>query len=148
MQIGAKIYYDKKTGTVLVNTGERTGETAHETTLEEDFEVYAALAERVPETVGCLQLEYGQYAQDFREGRSYRVNVETGELEFSYPDPNETPSEPQEPVYQPPLTDRIAAVEEENAGMALELAMTQSRLDQAEQEQANLLLSLVEGGVL
>jgi hypothetical protein len=40
-----------------------------------------------------------------------------------------------------PLQGRVTELEEE-------LATTQALLDQAEQEQANLLLSLVEGGIL
>ncbi|MEK4293003.1 hypothetical protein [Paenibacillus sp. FSL R5-0914] len=147
MEIGMRIYYDIATGNIIVNTGERSGDVV-ETTREQDFNVYVALSDRVPETVGVMELEYGEYAQDFRECNGYKVNVKKGTLEFSYPDPNETPEQPQEPVYQVPLTERIKNVESESAGMALELATTQYRLDQAEQEQANLLLSLVEGGVL
>ncbi|MCM3040719.1 hypothetical protein M3201_13530 [Paenibacillus motobuensis] len=97
MQIGKKIYFEKATGNVIVDTGERSG-FVRETTQEEDFAAYQALAERVPDTVGCLQLEYGQYSQDFAECNGYRVNPETLELEFSYPDPGET--EPTEPVYR------------------------------------------------
>ncbi|WP_440960867.1 hypothetical protein ACN6KS_27105 [Paenibacillus nitricinens] len=89
MEIGRKIYYDKVTGTVLADLGERQGGVA-ETTTEYDFTVYKALSERVPETVVCLQLEYGEYEHDFAECNGYRVNVETGELEFSYQDSNET----------------------------------------------------------
>ncbi|MEK3750075.1 hypothetical protein NYE25_17790 [Paenibacillus sp. FSL E2-8871] len=147
MDIGRKIYYDKATGTVLVDTGERSGLVV-ETTQEQDFEAYKALAERTPESVGVLELEYGEYREDFGRTNGYWVNPKTLEIEFSYPDPNVDPVQPQEPVFQKPLTERIKNVESESAGMALELATTQYRLDQAEQEQANLLLSLVEGGVL
>lgn len=43
---------------------------------------------------------------------------------------------------------RITALEDENAFLALELATAQSRLDQTEQEQAELLLLLVSEGVI
>jgi len=43
---------------------------------------------------------------------------------------------------------RMELLEEENALLALELAQTQAKLDQAEQEQAALLLELVDKGVL
>ena len=43
---------------------------------------------------------------------------------------------------------RIAALEDENAFLALELATAQARLDQTEQEQAELLLLLVSEGVI
>lgn len=147
MQIGMRIYYEKATGNVILNTGERQGSVI-ETTLEQDFETYKILSERVPETIGVVQLEYGRFREDFSQASGYRVNPDTEELEFSYPDLEGDPEFPQEPVYRMPLTERITAVESENAGMALELALTQARLDQAEQEQAELILSLVEGGIL
>lgn len=147
MQIGRKLYYEIKTGNIILNTGERQGSVI-ETTREQDFETYKALKDRIPETVGLIELEYGEYAEDFAACNGYRINIETTEIEFSYPDPNAEPEQPQVPVYQTPLSVRVENVESENAGMALELAMTQSRLDLAEQEQANLLLSLVEGGIL
>jgi hypothetical protein len=43
---------------------------------------------------------------------------------------------------------RISTLEDENAFLALELATAQSRLDQTEQEQAELLLLLVSQGVI
>jgi hypothetical protein len=43
---------------------------------------------------------------------------------------------------------RISALEEENAFLALELATAQARLDQTEQEQAALLLELVSREVI
>lgn len=43
---------------------------------------------------------------------------------------------------------RIAALEDENAFLALELATAQARLDQTEQEQAALLLELVSREVI
>lgn len=64
MEIGMKIYYELKTGNVIFNTGERIGIVAP-TTREQDFESYKLLAERVPETVGLIELEYRQHAQDF-----------------------------------------------------------------------------------
>ncbi|WP_232061466.1 hypothetical protein [Paenibacillus odorifer] len=147
MQIGRKIFYELTTGYVVQDIGERSGDVI-ETTIDQDFAAYRALSERVPETVGILQLEYEEYKQDFAECNGYRVNVNTKKLEFSYPDPNTEPEYPQEPVYQEPLTERLKNLELESAGIGFELATTQSRLDQAEQEQANLLLRLVEGGVL
>lgn len=112
MQIGRRIYYDKATGNLLQDTGERSGDVM-ETTVEQDFEAYAALAERVPETVGCLQLEYGEREQDFRGANDWRVDItgETPQLVFFYPDP-ENPEAP--PVYRKPLTEEIAELKAEN----------------------------------
>ncbi|QCT03278.1 hypothetical protein E6C60_2566 [Paenibacillus algicola] len=55
-------------------------------------------------------MEPEDYEQDFREGVLGRINPETGGLEFYYPDPN-APT-PQEPVYQPPLSDQVKVLQE------------------------------------
>lgn len=108
--IGRKIYYDKATGNVIVDTKEHSGFVI-KTTKEQDFETYVQLSERNPETVGLLELEYGQYAEDFAEANGYRVNPETLELEFSYPDPND-PEQP--PVFQRPLSVEVEELRQEN----------------------------------
>jgi hypothetical protein len=108
MNIGRRIYYDQSTGNVIVDTGERCGNVI-ETTIEQDFQAYRALSECNPETVGVLQLEYGQYAQDFAACNGYRVNPETREIEFSYPDPNE-PEAP--PVYRKPLSEEVSELKQ------------------------------------
>lgn len=117
--VGRKIYYDKATGNVIVDTGEKVGAVV-DTTINQDFETYQALKERVRDTVGVIQLEYGQYAADFAQCNGYRVNPETLELEFSYPDPNAT--EPQEPVYQKPLTEQLKETQQAVAELSLLLA--------------------------
>lgn len=113
--IGRKIYYDKATGNVLVNSGERTG-FVRVTTVEEDMAAYKVLAERVPETVGLLEFEYGAYAQDFEACNGYRVNIETGKLEFSYPDPEQP-----EPVieYRKPLSEEIGDIKQAIAELSM-----------------------------
>lgn len=122
MKIGRKIYFDKFKGNVLVDTGEMQGD-VRETTQEEDFQIYKALQDRVPNTVGVIQLKYGQYAQDFAQCNGYRVNPETLELEFSYPDPNNP--EPQEPVYQKPLTEQLEETKQAIAELTLLVAQMQ-----------------------
>ncbi|KZR60381.1 hypothetical protein [Pseudobacillus badius] len=93
MLIGRRVYYDTLSGDMLVDTGERNGE-VRKTTIERDIEVYSKLSERNRETFDVIELEYGQYAQDFAESIDYRVNPETKTLEFSYPDPS-NPEVPQ-----------------------------------------------------
>ncbi|ACJ33056.1 hypothetical protein [Anoxybacillus flavithermus] len=118
-QIGRKIYFDKATGNVILDTGEMVGY-VQETTIDQDFETYQALKERVRDTVGVIQLEYGQYAEDFAQCNGFRVNPETLELEFSYPDPNAT--EPHEPVYQKPLTEQLKETQQAVVELTLLLA--------------------------
>ena len=120
MQIGRKIYFDKSTGNVIVDTGEMMG-SVRETTQEEDFQTYKTLNERLPETVGVIYLQYGQYRQDFAECNGYRVNPETLELEFSYPDPN-LPQEEQEPVYQKPLSEEVNDLKQSIAELTIFLS--------------------------
>lgn len=117
-QIGRKIYFDKTTGNVILDTGEMVGFVT-ETTIEQDFETYQVLKERVRDTVGVIQLEYGQYAEDFAQCNGYRVNPETLELEFSYPDPNQ-PEAPQ--VFRKPLTEEVEETKQAIAELALLIA--------------------------
>ncbi len=106
-QIGRKIYYDKATGEVIQTISERQG-FVNETTQEQDFQVYNVLAERVYNTVGCIQLAYGEMAEDFAMAESYRVDIVTGKLVFTYRDPN-NPTEPS--VERPSYEERISALE-------------------------------------
>ncbi|CAH1216161.1 hypothetical protein [Paenibacillus sp. JJ-223] len=118
MDIGAKIYYDRATGNVILNTGERSGDVV-ETTQEQDFAAYAFLAERVPESVGMLQLEYGAYAADYAEGGVItRINLETMEPLFIYPDP-EAPQEPRPALSKEVETLKLADIENKEAIAAL-----------------------------
>jgi hypothetical protein len=77
-------------------------------TIEQDIATFTALSERNRDTFDVLELPFGAYAQDFAECNGYRVNVETGGLEFSYPNP-QNPAE--EPVFQPPLSDQVKQME-------------------------------------
>lgn len=101
--LGKKIYYEKSTGNIIIEISECAGNVVKKT-IEQDIETFTALSERNRDTFDVLELEYGQYAQDFAECNGYRVNPDTKELKFSYPDPNE-PEQP--PVYRPPLSEEI-----------------------------------------
>ena len=109
MQIGRKLYYELATGMIILDTGERQGAVLP-TTAEQDIETYKALSERNRDTFDVLELEFGQYVEDFAQCNGYRVNPETLALEFSYPDPN-VPVEEQVPVYRPPLSVQVAELE-------------------------------------
>ena len=78
MQIGRKIYYEKLTGNVILETGERMGDVV-ETTTEQDFEMYVALQQYVPEQVGCVQLDYEQYKDNFGV-HNYSVDIANNQL--------------------------------------------------------------------
>ncbi|OPG91342.1 hypothetical protein B2I21_35170 [Chryseobacterium mucoviscidosis] len=101
MLIGARIYYEKTTGNVILNTGQRSG-SVKERTVEQDFNDYNELAQRVPEMVGMIQLEYGEYEDDLGEGGVITsINLETLVPLFTYPEPDpETPIEPRPSLAQ------------------------------------------------
>jgi len=104
MKLGRKIFYDLVSGNVILDTGEQQG-LVLTTTIDQDIKNYTQLSERNRDTFDVLELEFGQYGQDFAESNGYRVNPETKTLEFSYPDPNEPEVEP---VYQKPLSEKIS----------------------------------------
>ncbi|MFD3261847.1 hypothetical protein ACE3MQ_24925 [Paenibacillus lentus] len=145
MQIGKRIYFEKITGNVILDIGERTGH-VYETTQEEDFANYKTLAERVPETVGMIQLEYGEYAQDFSQCNGFRVNPGTLQLEFSYPDPSDP--EPEEPIYQPSLSEQVLSLESDLGNLLLENAADKATIATLEDTVGNLLLEVaaLKGG--
>ena len=109
-KIGRKLYYDLVTGEVIVDTGERMGSVVP-TTVERDIEVYTVLSERNRETFDVLELNYGDYSGDFSDAISYRVNVETKEIEFAYPTGEEDEGQ-EEIVYQAPLSEKVVVLEE------------------------------------
>ncbi|MFJ2044513.1 hypothetical protein ACIOBL_12950 [Paenibacillus taichungensis] len=107
MKIGARIYYENATGNIILNTGDRSGDVV-ETTRDQDFASYAVLAERVPETVDMVQLDYGQYYADYAEGGVItRIDLDTLEPLLTYPGPVE-PETPQE--QRPALSKQVDAL--------------------------------------
>lgn len=135
MKIGRKIYYDKATGNVLIDTGERAGSVV-ETTQEQDFAVYAVLAERVPDTVGVIQLGYQELGADFAASNGYHVDVSgaTPALVFSYPDPT-APADP--PVYRPALSTELDNFKADYA----------SRISQLQDDQNYMLEQMIAAGI-
>lgn len=73
MEIGRKIYYELATGDVIQEIGEREGGVV-ETTQEQDFASYVVLSQRVPSTIGCIQLNYGDFESNFAQ-YPYHVDI-------------------------------------------------------------------------
>ncbi|WP_418041131.1 hypothetical protein [Paenibacillus xylanilyticus] len=119
MKIGARVYYDKQTGSVVRTIGPFSGTegSVFQTTREQDFESYADLAERVPETIGDVQLDFDIYSEDFSEGgRVTQIDITTMKPLFTYPNTVD-PETPQEP--RPPLSAQVSALESETAALNL-----------------------------
>lgn len=115
MKIGRRIYYEIETGNVITDIGEREGSVVP-TTVEQEIVIFKVLSERNRESFDYIELEYGQFSQDFLESSAYRVNPETRKIEFSYPDPN-IPEEPQ--PYQVPLSEEVIRLTKENLNQDL-----------------------------
>lgn len=106
---GSRFFYDTVTGVVFFEIREQEyGFDAPFTSVEHDVATFPALYERNPSTFDCLEIEFGQYKQDFDECIGFRVNPETKTLEFSYPDPNEPAVEQ---PYQTPLSEKVKQLE-------------------------------------
>lgn len=148
MEIGRRIYYEKATGNIVLNIGDRS-DSVIPMTIEHEFQSYLALSERNPDTIGVIELNFGELKQEFLESNSSRVNIETGKLEFSYPDPND-PEAP--PVYQEPLSSKVDNLELENAMLQMsmmEMTMYAASQDERLQTQENAVMELsmiVAGG--
>lgn len=136
MEIGARIYYDKETGIVIQEVGECSGVVV-ETTTEQDFAAYIALAKRVPDTIGMIRFEYKEHEQD-REigGHITRIDLETLEPLFTYPEPNE-PEVPQEP--RPAISTQVDELKQRSEQLVEESTLNQIAL----MELHALMLSLI-----
>ncbi|MEK3993723.1 hypothetical protein MKY29_11915 [Psychrobacillus sp. FSL K6-2365] len=110
MNLGRRIYFDKATGNILVDKGEHEG-ILRVPTVDQDIESYISLSERNRETFDYIELNYGEFSQDFAESNGVRVNPNTKELEFSYPDPNE-PEAPQ--IFRKPLSEEVERLKAED----------------------------------
>lgn len=147
MPVGRKLYYELATGNVILITTEKHGENAINTTKEQDFQMYDVLAARNPESVGVIQLEYGQYRAEFQSCRSVKVDPETKELLFEYP------------RFDPPLITQVDNLKADNQNLRIENERLKERVKElenallemttisAEQEQAILELSMLVGGI-
>lgn len=108
--IGRRIYFDVLTGDIITDIGERYGAVTT-TTVEQDTANYKALSERHRNTFDFIELNYGEYSQDFLECSGYSVDPSSQEIIFAYPDPNEP--EVEQP-YRPPLSTEVDELKHEN----------------------------------
>lgn len=104
--LGRRIYYLKTTGDVVCTIGEMEGWIVinpHElldpplTRKEYDFKIYTELQKYNPEEVDYLELRWGELKTEFEECTSYKININTKEIEFDYtpiPDPPDVPKAP------------------------------------------------------
>jgi hypothetical protein len=116
-----RAYYDKLTGNGLTWYSLISGYRIP--TFEEDYQAFRELSERNADTIGYIEFENGEYYQDFLQCNGFRVDPQTLELEFSYPDPNQGPTiVPQEPLFQKPLTEQIRDLKQQLAQVNADFA--------------------------
>lgn len=111
IKIGRKIYYDKLTGGIILELGECQGYLI-ETTIEQDFECFIELNQRIPSTVGLIQLEYGQLREEFARCSGYMVDttkpvIDHTTIVFNYDQPLPEPQ-----PYQPTNAELAQQVED------------------------------------
>lgn len=141
MKVGRKIYYDNRTGNVLIDTGEMQGN-VKSTTIAQDIEAYSILSQLNRDAFEVLELSYGKWSEDFLNASGYRVNLETRELEFSYDPPSEIP---EETIYRTPLSEKIDELE---ATFMYDSMMKDLAIVESNAIQADLIYQLMQKGVL
>ena len=78
-QIGRRVYYNKLTGEILTDTGEREGEVV-ETTIDDDFNFFPGLTGRTLNDTGVIELEYGELRERIEGRESWRVDIGSSQL--------------------------------------------------------------------
>ena len=108
-KIGTKVYYCLVTGNVIKIMGDMEG-FVKETSFDDDFKIYPELKERDKNSIGLLQLNYGEYPSLSKGATGVSVNLETKWLNFTY---DKLPQEPQEPTELELMQNKINQLEEE-----------------------------------
>ena len=108
--IGSRVFFLKENGNVILKTGEAEG-WVNPTTVEEDFKNYTELSKYNRDVVDYIELQFGEFKTEFAECTSYRVNIQTKELEFDY-----TPvPEPPDVLQTPTIHERVQTLEKNNS---------------------------------
>lgn len=117
MQIGAKIYYEKQTGNVILTCGDMQGFIV-ESSFDEDFETYSVFKKYNKEQVGCIQLEFGELDKLLIEHKAntYRVDISQNphKLVFSYINHENEEVEPPKTIEEI-IDEKIKEAKSENA---------------------------------
>jgi uncharacterized protein YkuJ len=82
-EINSKIYYLISTGEILCITSEYKGLT-ESNTKEQDMKIYRQLKNYSIDEIDFIELEYGTLAETFNNAKSYKINLETKQLEVVY----------------------------------------------------------------
>ena len=108
--LGSRIYYLKTNGNIIFRTYDSEGH-VKELTTEDDWRIYTELSKYNKSEVDYIELKWGEFKTEFAECTSYRVNVDTKQLEFDYTPIPEPPDVP----HTPTVHERLDALEQVNA---------------------------------
>lgn len=128
-----RVFYRLSDGEVILEVGRGSGMIIP--TIEEDIKTYKALSTRNRDTFGYLELPFEMYQQDFIESSGYRVNLGTKKLEFFYSEDTTQPA-------QPPLSESVQALADENADLLMQNAMQDVSITALQDENAALMMRL------
>jgi len=105
-EIGQKVFYENDTGNILIVHPSVRGDEIYvkDRTLDEIINLYPVLKNRGRNTFDVVELEYGQFDEDFAQSSERWVDPLTKQLKFAYHDPS-APEQP--PVFRTPLTVEI-----------------------------------------
>lgn len=119
MDIGRKIYFEKSTGNVLQDCGERSGSVIA-TTQDQDFQAYTALQPYQQNAVGVIQCDYGYNADNFSK-YPFHIDVTKDPVDETAIIFDLTPNQQVEVQLQVTQEQRISELEAQNAAMLLAL---------------------------
>lgn len=141
--LGRRFFWVKTTGNIIAQRNEMPA--GVESTKEEDFQAYIELQSYDPDAVEMTTFEPGQYKEEFEMATDWRINPDTGEIEFLFPDPD-NPEEP--PVYRKPLTQEVDELNTTMGTLLLESANDKATIASLEDTVGSLLLEVaaLKGG--
>lgn len=122
MNLGMIIFYDNKTGEVLVNTGEYK-DAKIKRTISQLIDIYEPLKQRSRDSFDYIELDYGQHKEEFSKMSGYRINTKDKSIIFSYEASDGTVVETDKP-----LIDKIVELQKELESTKDEVFATQNAI--------------------
>lgn len=109
IKVCAKAYYVVATGEVLCFTSEIEGD-AIENTKERDMEIYPQLKNKNLNDIDFIELEYGTLATTVNNAKSYKINLDTKQLEVTYYTEEELETIKQQNQKEQELNNRVSNI--------------------------------------
>ena len=122
MGLGRKIYFNNNTGEIILITSQ-IDKHYIETTFEEDYNFYLQFRNYDKNVVDCIQLEYGEYDNEFNSKVCNKVNLDTKGLIFEDREDREEDFNKFDM-----LEKKISILEEENQALKEEITQIQTSI--------------------